>query len=178
VVYYTTFQWHIYSVIFVPKITGTGQLLKVSLVVGWYPFLRHSVYSSLQAMIYSKSLAKHCLTQPAWPNSAQPNPVYTKNHWPKRMGEPNCTTTSGLIYWLIDWLIVPDKKFATHLNWNNERLKQHSLKRVDWAIQQTLTKWAPCEVVANTGIYTGAKLQIYRPMVLYNAPEIRRAHAV
>jgi len=28
----------------VPKITGIGQLLlKLSLVVGWYPFLRHSV---------------------------------------------------------------------------------------------------------------------------------------
>jgi len=39
VVYQTTFRWHIYSAIFVPKITGIGQLLlKLSLVVGWYPF--------------------------------------------------------------------------------------------------------------------------------------------
>ena len=31
----TTFRWHIYSAIFVPKITGIGQLfLKLSLVVG------------------------------------------------------------------------------------------------------------------------------------------------
>jgi len=31
--------YHIYSAIFVPKITGIGQLLlKLSLVVGWYPF--------------------------------------------------------------------------------------------------------------------------------------------
>jgi len=45
VVYQTTFWWHIYSAIFVPKITGIGQLLlKLSLVVGWYPFLRHSVW--------------------------------------------------------------------------------------------------------------------------------------
>jgi len=46
VVYQTIFRWHIYSAIFVPKITGIGQLLlKLSLVVGWrwYPFLRHSV---------------------------------------------------------------------------------------------------------------------------------------
>jgi len=33
-----------YSVIFVPKITGIGQLLlKLLFVVGCYPFLRHSV---------------------------------------------------------------------------------------------------------------------------------------
>ena len=38
------FRWHIYSAICVPKITGIGHLLlKLSLVVGWYPFLRHSV---------------------------------------------------------------------------------------------------------------------------------------
>ena len=44
VVYQTIFRWHIYSAIFVPKITGIGQpLLKLSLVVGWCPFLRHSV---------------------------------------------------------------------------------------------------------------------------------------
>jgi len=45
VVDYTTFQSHIHSVIFVPKITGIQQLLlKLSLVVGWYPFLKQSVY--------------------------------------------------------------------------------------------------------------------------------------
>jgi len=33
------FWWHIYSARVVPKITGIGQLLlKLSLVVGWYPF--------------------------------------------------------------------------------------------------------------------------------------------
>ena len=38
VVCQTTFQWHIYSAIFVLKITGIRQvLLKLSLVVGWYP---------------------------------------------------------------------------------------------------------------------------------------------
>jgi len=43
-VYQTTFQLDIYSAICVPKTTGIGQLLlKLSLVVGWYPFLRHSV---------------------------------------------------------------------------------------------------------------------------------------
>jgi len=40
VVYQTTFRWHIYSAIIVPQITGIGQLLlKLSLVVGWYPFI-------------------------------------------------------------------------------------------------------------------------------------------
>ena len=35
----TIFQWHIYSVIFVPKIIGIRQqLLKLSLVVRWYTF--------------------------------------------------------------------------------------------------------------------------------------------
>jgi len=39
VVYQTNFRWHIYSAIFVPEITGIGQLLlKLSMVVGWYPF--------------------------------------------------------------------------------------------------------------------------------------------
>jgi len=38
-IHQTTFRWHIYAAIFVPKITGIGQLLlKLSLVVGWYPF--------------------------------------------------------------------------------------------------------------------------------------------
>ena len=33
-----------YWALFVPQITGSGQrLLKLSLLVGWYPFLRHSV---------------------------------------------------------------------------------------------------------------------------------------
>jgi len=37
VVYQTTFQSHIYSAIFVPKITGNGQLLlKLSLVVSFF----------------------------------------------------------------------------------------------------------------------------------------------
>jgi len=36
----------ILSIIFVPKITEIGQLLlKLSLVVGWYPFLRHMYYA-------------------------------------------------------------------------------------------------------------------------------------
>jgi len=35
----TTFWWHIYPAIFVPKSTGTGlQLSKLSLLVGWYIF--------------------------------------------------------------------------------------------------------------------------------------------
>jgi len=41
VAHQTAIQWHIYSAIFVPKITGIGQhqlLLKLSLVIGWYPF--------------------------------------------------------------------------------------------------------------------------------------------
>jgi len=38
------YVWHIHSVIFVPKITEIRQLLlKLSLVVGWYTFLQHSV---------------------------------------------------------------------------------------------------------------------------------------
>jgi len=44
VVSQTIFQWYIYSAVFIPKINGIGQLLlKLSFVVGWYPFLRHSV---------------------------------------------------------------------------------------------------------------------------------------
>jgi len=44
---------YIYSAIFVPKITGIGQLLlKLSLVVGWYPFLRHSVHAKISGIIY------------------------------------------------------------------------------------------------------------------------------
>jgi len=43
-------RWYIKPVIFVPKITGIGQvLLKLSLVVGWYPFLRQcSIYTVSQ----------------------------------------------------------------------------------------------------------------------------------
>ena len=53
-VYETTFRWHIYSAIFVPKITGIGQLLlKLSLVVGWYPFLRYR-YSVLSGGYFSR----------------------------------------------------------------------------------------------------------------------------
>jgi len=38
------------------KITGIGQLLlKLSLVVGWYPFLRHSVYV--------RTIVHNCRTQ-------------------------------------------------------------------------------------------------------------------
>jgi len=45
VVQYTIFRWYIYSAVFAPKITGIGQLqLKLSLVDGWYAFLRHSVF--------------------------------------------------------------------------------------------------------------------------------------
>jgi len=44
VVHYTTFRSHIHSVIFVPNVTRIRQLfLKLSLVVGWYSFFRHSV---------------------------------------------------------------------------------------------------------------------------------------
>jgi len=39
--------------IFVPKISGIGQLLlKLSLVVGWYPFLRHSVFKYIPQLLY------------------------------------------------------------------------------------------------------------------------------
>jgi len=51
----TTIRWHIHTLIFMPKIIGIEQLLlKLSLVVGCYTFLRysvtllHSVYSNHQ----------------------------------------------------------------------------------------------------------------------------------
>jgi len=45
VLHYTTFRSHIHSVILVPKITGIRQLLlKLSLMVGWYPFILDTVY--------------------------------------------------------------------------------------------------------------------------------------
>jgi len=98
VVYQTTFQWHIYSAIFVPKITGIGQLLlKLSMVVGWYPFLRQCT-SGLSHLVHVRgpffwrltnviigrvksplphclipSLKPTCLTSPSFPQKLLPS---------------------------------------------------------------------------------------------------------